>query len=238
VHNTRVLRLDGYAKRFGSATALAGASCTVRTGELVGLIGPNGAGKTTMLECAAGIRDSDAGASFVDGAPLAANDVKRNVFYLPDAIRPWPDQRVRWVLHFVSALFGAAPHSVAELSDALALGAVSGQRVRELSKGECKRLLIAIGLLTPAPFLLLDEPFDGLDIRQVRDVAQLLRAHAGRGRGLCLSIHQLTDAARLCDRLVLLAGGRSAAEGTLDALRAQAGLPGTAGIEDVFLAFT
>ena len=86
-------------------------------------------------------------------------------------------------------------------------------------------MLLAIGLLTPHPLLMLDEPFDGLDLRQTRDVMQVLRASAADGRTLFLSIHQLGDAARICDRFVLLSGGRVVGEGTLDELRAKAGLP-------------
>ena len=98
-------------------------------------------------------------------------------------------------------------------------------------------MLTAIGLLTPQPLLLLDEPFDGLDLRQTREVMDVLRGHAARGRTLFLSIHQLTDAARICDRFVLLSGGRVVGEGTLDELREAAGVEG-GGLEEVFLALT
>ena len=77
-----------------------------------------------------------------------------------------------------------------------------------LSKGQRKRALLAIGMLTPHPLLLVDEPFDGLDLRQTREVGAALRAHAATGRTLFLSIHQIADAARVCDRFVLLSGGR------------------------------
>src|SRR5206468_3716945 len=88
-------------------------------------------------------------------------------------------------------------------------------RIGELSKGQRKRALLAIGLLTPQPILLADEPFDGLDLRQSRDVARTLRAHAAAGRTMVLSIHQIADAARVCDRFVLLSGGRVRGEGSL-----------------------
>src|SRR6185436_13568033 len=84
-----------------------------------------------------------------------------------------------------------------------------------LSKGQRKRALLAIGLLTPQPILLADEPFDGLDLRQTREVAETLRARARDGRTMFLSIHQINDAARVCDRFVLLSGGRVCGEGTL-----------------------
>jgi ABC-2 type transport system ATP-binding protein len=113
-------------------------------------------------------------------------------------------------------------------------------RIGSLSKGEAKRALLALGLLTPQPLLLLDEPFDGLDFRQTRDVMALLRTVPARGRTLFVSIHQLVDAARMCDRLVLLSRGRVVGVGTLPELRSRAGLAdaeGT-GLEEVFLALT
>ena len=85
--------------------------------------------------------------------------------------------------------------------------------------------------------MLLDEPFDGLDLRQTRDVMSLLRSESATGRTLFVSIHQLVDAAKVCDRLVLLNAGKRVAEGTLTELRAQANLQ-DAGLEEIFLALT
>jgi len=100
------------------------------------------------------------------------------------------------------------------------------QRVSSLSKGETKRLDIALALLTPHPVVFLDEPFDGLDLRQVRATIEQLR---GVKRTLVLSIHQLQDAARVCDRLLLLNHGKVIATGT----------PAELGdIEEAFLALT
>ena len=113
-------------------------------------------------------------------------------------------------------------------------------RIGTLSKGQRKRALLAVGLLTPQPVLLADEPFDGLDLRQSRDVGRTLRQHAAAGRTLLLSIHQITDAARVCDRFVLLSGGRVRGEGTLEelsALAASRGAP-SSDLEEVFLALT
>jgi ABC-2 type transport system ATP-binding protein len=112
-----------------------------------------------------------------------------------------------------------------------------GSRIGSLSKGESKRVLLALGLLTPHRLLLLDEPFDGLDFRQTRDVMALLRTLPSKGRTLFVSIHQLNDAGRLCDRLVLLSRGRVAGIGTIEELRAQAKLS-EGGLEEVFLALT
>jgi len=192
-------------------------SFSVREGEVLGLIGPNGAGKTTLFECMSGLMTRDGGS--VESA--------RELFYLPDGIRPWPDQRVEWALQFIG--------SNADVIDALQLRRFLRSRIGSLSKGECKRFLLALALLTAHPLLLLDEPFDGLDFRQTRDVMDLLRGV--RARTLFLSIHQLNDAARVCDRLILLSGGRVVGEGTLEELRARAGIDG-GGLEEIFLALT
>jgi ABC-type multidrug transport system ATPase subunit len=232
------LRVERFSKRFGDVVALDHASFTAHAGELVGLIGPNGAGKSTLLECVAGVLAPDAGTVTLGETRLSAGARRAALFFLPDGVQPWPDQRVAWVLEFIEGIFDAKSGAREEVTAALALSSLLDTRVGALSKGQRKRVAVAVGLITPQPFLLLDEPFDGLDLRQSREMEAVLRAHATGGRGLCLSIHQLDDAARLCDRLALLSSGKTVGEGTLDALRAVAGVGGSAGIEEVFLALT
>jgi len=219
------LRVSGLTKRYGALRALDNVSFTVRRGEILGVIGPNGSGKTTLFECVSGVMPRDAGT--VDTlAPL---------FYLPDAIAPWPAQTVGWALHFVEGYFAAASGLRDAVIASLSLPSLLDQRIGELSKGQRKRALLAVGLLTSRPIVLADEPFDGLDLRQTREVAQSLRSFARDGRTLVLSIHQISDAARVCDRFVLLSGGAVRGEGTLDELTARAG---QATLEDAFLALT
>jgi ABC-type multidrug transport system ATPase subunit len=215
-------------------------SFSIGSGEVLGLIGPNGAGKTTLFECIAGVLPPTAGAVLLDERPLGSRERSRTLFYLPDAIAPWPSQRVDWALNFTIEFFGGRRDLIAEVIDGLALTPLLQAPVGTLSKGQRKRVLLAIGLLTSQPVLLADEPFDGLDLRQTRDAVAVLRAHAARGRTLCLSIHQIADAARICDRFVLLSSGRVRGEGTLAELAAAA--PGTpdacVDLEEVFLALT
>lgn len=232
-----LLRAEAISKHFGPNTVLEGVSFAVQKHEILGLIGPNGAGKTTLFECLAGLLPADSGAVYFEDRPLAAARRKDALFYLPDAIRPWADQSVRWVLHFFESLYHRPRGHGAELAGRLKLDSLLRSRIGSLSKGELKRTLLTIGLLAPHPLLLLDEPFDGLDFRQTRDVMELLRTLPAQGRTLFLSIHQLTDAARICDRLVLLSKGRVAGEGTLPELQARAGLA-EGGLEEIFLALT
>jgi ABC-type multidrug transport system ATPase subunit len=97
--------------------------------------------------------------------------------------------------------------------------------------------MLALALLTPQPVLLMDEPFDGFDLRQTREIMGVIRDVASRGRSLVLAIHQLIDAERVCDRFVLLADGQVRGIGTLNELRARSGRS-SARLEDVFLALT
>ena len=235
-----ILSVRELSKRYGSRTVLDAVSFTVRPGEVLGLIGPNGAGKTTLFDCLAGLLPAQAGeVRDREGRPVPPARRGAAMFYVPDGIAPWPDQPVCRVLAFFRDLWGFGPDRLAAVLDRLKLRPHLAAAVGTLSKGERKRFLIALGLLAPQPLLLLDEPFDGLDHRQGREATALLREEAARGRTLFLSIHQLTDAGRTCDRFVLLAGGRVAGEGTLDDLRQRAGIPGSGGpgdLEEVFLA--
>jgi ABC-2 type transport system ATP-binding protein len=232
-----IMHVDNLSKRFGSFWALRGASFSIRSGEILGLIGPNGSGKTTLFQCLAGVTPATMGTVTVAGRAIVASRRKDSLFFIPDGIRPWPDQQVCWVLRFMAGLYGAADQAHDDAIESFALRPLLNARLSELSKGEHRRVLLAAGMLTPQPLLMLDEPFDGLDLRQTRDVMGVLRAHADRGRTLFLSIHQLGDAARVCDRLVLVSGGQIVGEGTLDELRASAGV-GQGGLEEVFVALT
>ncbi|MFN7979014.1 MAG: ABC transporter ATP-binding protein [Vicinamibacterales bacterium] len=234
-----VVAVEGLTKRYGAFTALDGVGFSVRRGEVLGLIGPNGAGKTTLLECLAGVRPFDAGTIRIDDEPVAPGTPDGRLFYLPDGIAPWRAERVSWVLDYAVGFFGGSAAARQAVVDDLQLTPLLGSRIGTLSKGQRKRVLLAVGLVVPHPVLLCDEPFDGLDLRQTRDVGAVLRRAAERGRTLFLSIHQISDAARVCDRFVLLSGGRTVGEGTADELAAR--LPVTAGtpsLEEVVLGLT
>ena len=229
------MQVTGLAKRYGDQCALTDISFPVNAGEVLGLIGPNGAGKTTLMQAIAGTIATDDGQILWRGTPLPLPRRREFLFYLPDGVRPWEDQYVARVTELFAAIYGRSQAFLAQTIHALGLGPVLRKRIVELSKGYARRLLLALALLTPQPLLLMDEPFDGFDLRQTRDIMNVLREVAGAGRTLVLAIHQLRDAARVCDRFVLLAEGRVRGVGTLAQLQAQAGKP-VADLEDVFLA--
>ena len=231
-----LFEVKGLFKRFGRIAALSDVTFQVRAGELLGLIGPNGAGKSTLFDCLAGVLPADSGAIYSGGASVPVEERSRLLFYIPDSIAPWPSQPVRWALDFTIGFLGGDAASRDDVIEQLDLRPILRQPIGTLSKGQRKRALLAVGLLTPQPALLIDEPFDGLDLRQAREIASALRAHAARGRTLFLSIHQISDAARFCDRFVLLSNGRVCGEGTVSELAALASAPQD--LEEVFLALT
>lgn len=231
------LSVEHLQKRFGQVEALRDATFRVEAGEVLGLLGPNGAGKSTLLACIAGLARADAGSVRDEGGraiPIAAR--RDHLLYLADGIAPWPEQTTEWVLAFWRSVAAASDADWSMLSDILGLDELRGRTVGTLSKGERKRVMLALALVSPQPVVLMDEPFDGLDLRQTRATIAMFRDLATRDRSLVLSIHSMGDAARVCDRLVLLNAGRTIAEGSAAELRVSAGVAETADLEDVFLA--
>lgn len=236
--STPLLGVRNLTKRYGSdSAAVDRVTFSAVAGEILGIIGPNGAGKTTLLEAVAGLLPVNSGDVLWRGEPLRAGRRRDVLFYLPDGVRPYPDQSALQVVSFVGNVFRRSDSDIRSTIEALGLQPVLRKRVHTLSKGYGRRLMLTIGLLASHDLLLMDEPFDGFDLRQTRDVMGVLRSQTARGRTLILSIHQLADAERVCDRFILLSAGQVRGSGELAELRAQTRLP-NGSLEDIFLALT
>jgi ABC-2 type transport system ATP-binding protein len=231
------LSVRNLTKRYGEEPVIDRVTFSATAGEVLGIIGPNGAGKTTLLEAVVGLLAADSGEVFWHGKPLPASQRRNALFYLPDGVRPYRDEATSQVVSFFAGVYRRSTAETADTVSSVGLRPVLHKRVHALSKGYNRRLLLALALLAPHPVLLMDEPFDGFDLRQTREIVEVLRNRAARGRTFILAIHQLADAERVCDRLILLAGGRVRGAGTLDELRAQTELP-AGSLEDIFLALT
>lgn len=224
------------SRKLGGQTVLTAVNFSVKPGIIIGVIGPNGAGKTTLLECVAGLQPHQGLVEF-DGGAVPAERRHKHVFYQPDQVLPYPDHGVYSTLQFFRTMFSVDKARLDELIDRLKLEAVLNKASKELSRGYQKRLLIAIGLLSKAPLLLLDEPFEGLDIKQTKEVVAILNDEKEKGRTLVLSIHQIADAQRIADEFLLVSQGRVLGVGTLSQLQERAGLS-SGSLEDVFVALT
>ena len=235
--STALLQIASLTKFYGEQLALEDVGFSVQAGEILGLIGPNGAGKTTLLEAIAGLLPVSSGEIRFRDQPLPAHRRREAIFYLPDGIRPYADQTAEQALALFAGVYRRPADEVSGIISTVGLRPVLVKRIHALSKGYNRRLIIALGFLTRHPILLMDEPFDGFDLRQSRDMMDTLRRAASGGRTLVLSIHQLRDAEQVCDRFALLADGRIRGVGTLAALRGRANRPGGT-LEDIFLALT
>ena len=165
-----LMRVAGLSKRYGDQQALTEVSFDVATNEIVGLIGPNGAGKTTLLEAIAGLIPSTAALSFWRDNALPFNRRRDSIFFLPDGLRPGRSSVCSHVIEFFAAVYGRPARHLGQTIRLLGLSPVLRKRVDALSKGFCRRLMLALALLTPQPLLLMDEPFDGFDLRQTREI--------------------------------------------------------------------
>ena len=229
-----LFRADNICKHFGQQQILTDISFSAYPGEILGIIGPNGAGKTTLMECLTGLLSLSSGTIYWKDQQITPQQVNPFIFYLPDGVLPYAEQKAGQVVTFFQQLFSAENQQLQQLLERLELEPAQEKRVHSLSKGYRKRLLLLIGLLSPQPLLLLDEPFDGFDLRQSLKIMQLLRETLS-GRTLLLSIHQLTEAEKICDRFLLLNGGNVAAIGSLKQLQEQAKVS-AGGLEEAFLA--
>ena len=232
-----LLRVDSINKQYADEVVLADVAFGIQAGEIIGIIGPNGAGKTTLLEVLAGTVPAESSDVQWLGRPLPSSRRREAIFYLPDGVRPYQDQLVTRVLSFFADVYRRPAEEVTSAIEAVSLTPVLHKRVNSLSKGYSRRLMLALGLLTPHPLLLMDEPFDGFDLRQIRQIVGVLRKEVANGRTIALAIHQLLDAERVCDRFILLADGHVRGVGTLNDLREGTGLT-SGSLEDIFLALT
>lgn len=241
------LRCDRLSVRLGARTVIDDLSLDLTPGRLIGVIGPNGAGKSTLLRTLVGLTAPAAGAVTIDNVPLdtlSRGDLARRVAYLPQGGSVhWPISVERLIslgrLPHLAPLSGIADDDATAIAWAMERTDTAQFRDRiasELSGGERARVLLARALAVEAPALLVDEPLTALDPGHQIDVMALLRREAAAGMLVIVVLHDLTIAARYCDRLILLHEGRLVADGaptavlTADRLRDVYGI--TAHIDD------
>ena len=215
-----MVRLDNLSVTLGGRQVVAGIS-TELTGGLIGLVGPNGAGKSSLVRAIAGLVPSE-GTILIDGKrALPLRERARRIAYLPQGQAVfWPVTVERLValgrLPHLAPFERPADTDHAAIERALTrtdLLDLRDRSIDELSGGERARVLLARALAVEAPLLLTDEPLAALDPAHQIEVMQLLRAEAARGAAVIAVLHDLTLAARWCDRLLLMDKGQLVADG-------------------------
>jgi len=213
--STSVLRAEGLRKRYRKRTVVANVSLTVESGEVVGLLGPNGAGKTTCFYMILGLVPIDAGQVTLDGRDLTHLPIyKRSrlgVSYLPQEASIFRKLTVEQNIRAVLELQGLDEEDVRarleELLDDLHVGHLRTSPAISLSGGERRRVEIARALATSPRFILLDEPFAGVDPIAVIDIQQIIRFLKERSIGVLITDHNVRETLGICDHAYIINQG-------------------------------
>jgi ABC-2 type transport system ATP-binding protein len=226
------IEVEGLHKTFRSPlgrrkiAALGGVDFTVAPGELFGLLGPNGAGKTTAVKILLDLTRASSGRAAIEGIPTSDPSARRSVGYLPEGHR-FPGYLTGGeTLSIFGRMSGMAAADVArrgsELLERLRIGAWRDVKVKKYSKGMTQRLGLACAMIHDPRVLLLDEPTDGVDPVGRREIRDILREEAARGKAILLNSHLLSEIEMTCDRVAVLRGGTIAALGRIDELTERA----------------
>lgn len=213
------LELDAVTKRFGGFTAVRDLTMSVPKGSIVGFLGPNGAGKSTSLRMALGVLSPDKGKVSLFGAPPNIESL-RHVGFLPEERGLYKKMTARATISYFARLKGMSAGEsrkrADELLERMGLGEFARARVSKLSKGMSQKVQILSSLAHQPDFLILDEPFSGLDPVNQQGLEDMIIEEHKRGATILFSTHVMEHAERLCDSIVMMARGRKVFDGTLD----------------------
>jgi ABC-2 type transport system ATP-binding protein len=218
--------VEGLSRRFGAVRAVDRVDFIADAGQVVGLLGPNGAGKTTTLRMLSTFLRPSSGTARVAGFDIRTHpdEVRARLGYLPENVPLYLDMRVGEALVYRARLMDV-PRSrrratTSRVVAECGLGEVEHRLIGHLSRGYRQRVGLAEALVGDPEVVVLDEPTAGLDPIQIREVRALVRS-LGASRTVMLSTHILPEVESVCDRVVLLAGGRVVLDETLEDLRAE-----------------
>ncbi len=221
-----MLKVTTISRSFGDHRVLDGVSFDVRPGRMTGFLGANGSGKTTTMRIILGVLAPQGGSVTWRGEPVTQS-VRQRFGYMPEERGLYPKMKVADQIEWFGRLHGLtteqAAANTARLLDQLELTDRAGDKLEALSLGNQQRVQVAAALVHEPEALILDEPFSGLDPIAVDTVLAVLRERAAAGVPVLFSSHQLAVVERLCDDLVIISGGRIAAAGAREELRARHG---------------
>lgn len=218
------LRAVGLKKVYGARTAVHDASLSIKSGEVVGLLGPNGAGKTTSFYMIVGLVAADGGEIFIDQQNITHLPIHRRaklgLGYLPQEAsifrRLSVAQNIQAVLELQDLEEEALQHRLDALLEDLHITHIRDNQAISLSGGERRRVEIARALATNPRFILLDEPFAGVDPIAVIDIQKIIRFLKERNIGVLITDHNVRETLGICDRAYIINAGAVMAEGTPD----------------------
>jgi ABC-2 type transport system ATP-binding protein len=217
-----ILEVAGLEKSYGQVRAVSDLSFALAPGEVLGFLGPNGAGKTSTMRMILGLLKPDSGSIHLFGQPWSRDALPR-LGYLPEERGLYKRMRALEAVVFFARLKGlhaaAARKKARAILERLGLGAVMRRRIENLSRGLAQKVQVAAAIAHEPDFLILDEPFSGLDPLNQQTIEEIIRDQAKAGRSAIFSTHTMQHAERLCQRVIILRQGRKAFEGTVEEAR-------------------
>jgi ABC-2 type transport system ATP-binding protein len=217
--------VENLFKKYGELMAIKDLSFNVEKGKIWGLLGPNAAGKTTTMRILTGYLPATDGKVSVAGFDVfqQANELKKNIGYLPEVLPLYPEMTVHEYLDFVAEIKQTPPSerkdAVEKVIDISGLESVRGRLIKNISRGFKQRVGIAQALIHDPQVLILDEPTIGLDPAQIKEIRQLIKSFKG-DRTILLSTHLLAEMTQTCDGAVIINEGNLMASGSLEELTA------------------
>jgi sodium transport system ATP-binding protein len=228
----------GLSKRFGSIEAVRDVSFVAQDGQITGLLGANGAGKSTCFRMLYGVLNPDSGRACVDGIDILGETSKARAHLgvLPHAAGLYNNLTARENIQYFGSLFGMNRERlkarIDELAQALGLENFIERRAKGFSQGQRIKTALARALVHDPGNVVLDEPTNGLDVMAIRNLREILRDLKAQGRCVLFSSHVMQEVAALCDRVVIIGGGRVLADATVQEIRER---NGNASLEEAFL---
>ena len=225
-------------KSFGDVKAVNGVSFEARDGQITGLLGPNGAGKTTTLRMLYSLLPPDSGEIRIDGLDPTrdAMEIKRTLGVVPDSRGLYTRLSARENIVYYGELHGmskaAISERIEELVTTLDMEDFIDRRTDGFSQGQRVKVAIARAMVHRPQTVLMDEPSNGLDVMSTRALRHYIRALRSGGHSVVLSTHIMQEVAALCDRIVIIAKGEVAADGTAEELLERSGCDS---LEDAFV---
>jgi ABC-2 type transport system ATP-binding protein len=237
-----MIRTENLTKRFGAKTAVDNLDLHIAEGEFFCFLGPNGAGKTTTIKMLTGLLHSTEGRAVLGGFDIRQEPVaaKRIIGYIPDSPFLYEKLTGRELMSFVAGLYDIPEQRVKtygeELLEMFGIRSVGDQLVENYSHGMRQKLSFASCFLHDPKIVIVDEPWVGLDPKNIRFVKDYLRQRTAEGLTVFMSTHTLSIAEEVADRIGIINNGKLLQLGSVDEVKAVAARPGS--LEDVFLEIT
>jgi ABC-2 type transport system ATP-binding protein len=231
-----MIEVSHLTKSFARHTAVRDISFSVDRGSIVGFLGPNGAGKTTTMRMLTGYLPATSGAASIAGHDIFRDSLKarQHIGYMPENVPLYDDMRVKEYLNFRAQIKGLrggdVRRHVAEVLDQCGLELVKRKMIRTLSKGFRQRVGLADALVNRPDLLILDEPTNGLDPNQIRQIRELIK-RLGQKHTILISTHILSEVEMTCGKVIIIDGGRIRADDTPQNLVARMRAAGRVSVE-------